>query len=149
MHHRPLPAARPFHVPIAAAIASAALAQTPRFAEVGEPLPDGMGQLGAAADYDGDGDVDLFTATGVVLANGGFFRAGPTLALGPLQNVRSLAVADLTGDGSYAGGVTGAQGRSDVLLPIPAGPAFAGLGFSWQALIENRLTNGFDTWVLP
>jgi hypothetical protein len=49
----------------------------------------------------------------------------------------------------YAGGVTNPNGRSDVLLPIPVNPALAGLGFSWQALIDNRLTNGFDTFLLP
>lgn len=103
--------AAPFRFLVVGAITTAAVAQTPRFAEVGESLPDGMGQLAAAADFEGDGDVDLFTHAGVFLNTGGFFRAGPTLALGVLFNVRSIEVADLTGDG-----------RVDVLVGHVSGP---------------------------
>lgn len=96
---------------ITGAFVAGVSAQVPRFAEIGEPLPDGMGQLAATADFEGDGDVDLFTNTGVFLNTGGFFRAGPTLSLEPLLNVRSIAVADLTGDG-----------RADVLVGHVSGP---------------------------
>src|SRR5690606_24378625 len=64
-----------------------------------------------AADFEGDGDTDLFTSTGVYLNTGGFFRAGPTLSLDYLLNVRSIAVAELTGDG-----------RVDVLVGHVSGP---------------------------
>ena len=96
---------------VLAAIAAVASAQTPRFAEVAEALPDGMGQLIATADFEGDGDADLFTSTGAFLNTGGFFRPGPTLSLGFLLNVRSIAIADLTGDG-----------RIDVLVGHVSGP---------------------------
>jgi hypothetical protein len=96
---------------VTAVLGSGARAQAPRFADVGTPLPAGMGQLAAAADVDADGDLDLFTSTGVFVNTGGFFRAGPALALGPLQNVRTIEVADLTGDG-----------RADVLAGHVSGP---------------------------
>jgi hypothetical protein len=36
-----------------------------------------------------------------------------------------------------------------VPLQIPSGPGFAGWALSWQALITNGFTNGFDVVILP
>jgi hypothetical protein len=85
---------------LAIALSSTAAAQT-LFAEVGEALPDGMGQAIAAADYEGDGDVDIFTTTGVFLNTLGFFTPGPSMPPSFIAGttVQSVAVVDFTGDG--------------------------------------------------
>src|SRR5436190_20874231 len=87
---------------IAAAILCAAVhSQSPLFAEIGEPIPDGVGQAIGVGDVDLDGDVDLYTTVGVFLNAGGFFTPGPvmpaTFVVG--TNMRAIQVADFTGDG--------------------------------------------------
>jgi len=95
---------------------TAVVAQAPRFGQVGDPFPDGMGQLAGVADYEGDGDIDVFTHVGVFLNTNGHFVAGPQMPnFGPLQNTYEFAVADFTGDG-----------RVDVLI-ARAGGTPAGL----------------------
>jgi hypothetical protein len=111
-----------------------AAAQSPLFAEVGEALPDGMGQVFASADYEGDGDPDLFTPSGVFLNTLGFFTPGPVIppppppAFLPLTQVLSVAVADFTGDGfvDVLGGPHGGLIPGMVLFksPGPVGTAF-------------------------
>jgi hypothetical protein len=44
---------------LALLLVAVALGQNPLFAQVGDPLPDGMGQLIAAADFENDGDVEV------------------------------------------------------------------------------------------
>lgn len=110
------------------------MAQGPQLAEVGELLPDGFGQIIGSADYDGDGDVDLFSTSGVYLNDGGFFRPGPTLpaSFDPGTNVRSAAVADFNGDGLVDvlfGRIGGTPGGL-VMMTAPAG---AGTAFVMSA----------------
>ena len=108
----------------------ALLAQNPLFAEVNEPLPDGMGQLIASADYEGDGDVDLFTSSGVFLNDCGYFRAGPKLpaSAAPTINIRSVAVADFTGDGRVDV-LIGRFGGTPAGLALYAAPQAGGAEF--------------------
>ena len=117
------------HVAVAAlagfVVSAVSSAQSPLFAQVGEALPDGMGQLIAAADYEGDGDVDLFTSSGVFLNDDGFFRPGPRLpaSFDPFFNMRSVAVADFDGDGrvDVLAGSVGGPAPGLVLYAAPAG----------------------------
>ena len=106
-------------------------AQGPLFAEVGEPLPDGMGAVVAAADYEGDGDDDLFTTVGVFLNDGGFFRPGPSMppSFDPWFNVRSIAVADFTGDG-LVDVLVGRLGGSSPGLVLHTAPSGGGTTFT-------------------
>jgi hypothetical protein len=41
------------------------------------------------------------------------------------------------------------NGRTDIAAFVPAAPGLAGVTLSWQALVGARLTNGFDTTILP
>jgi hypothetical protein len=116
---------------VAGFLSTAVLAQAPPlFAEIGEPLPDGMSTVIGSADYDGDGDIDLFTTTGVFLNSLGFFTPGPKLPSSflPASNVRSIAVADLTGDGFpdvLVGRGSGAPpGLALFIAPAPGGQTF-------------------------
>ena len=86
---------------LASMLLSTLSAQNPLLAEVGEAIPDGFGQLIGSADYEGDGDADLFSTTGVYLNEGGFFVPGPRLpaAFDPWSGVGSIAIADFNGDG--------------------------------------------------
>jgi len=105
-------------------------AQSPLFVEVGEVVPDGIGQVLGVADYEGDGDDDLFSTVGVFLNEGGFFRPGPVLpaTFDASFNVRSIAVADFNGDGRVdvlAGRLGGAPSGLALFLAPPAnGPEF-------------------------
>ena len=100
---------------VPAVLASLLSAQTPRFAHVGDPFPDGMGQIIGAADYEADGDVDLFSTSGVFLNVNGYFVAGPRMpaSFTPGTNVWAIAVADFTGDN-----------RVDVLVARSGGTPF-------------------------
>lgn len=84
-----------------AVLTSVLAAQNPRLAEVGEPIPDGFGQLVGSADFEGDGDIDLFSTTGCFLNEGGHFVAGPRYdaAFNPGFNIGSMEFEDFDGDG--------------------------------------------------
>lgn len=120
-------------------------AQAPRFAEVGEALPDGIGQVFASADYEGDGDVDLFSTTGVYLNENGYFRPGPRLPAGfvPHFNVRAIAARDFTGDGLVdvlVGRLGGAPSGLALFVAPPAGGAF----FAAQATAIGGQTGVYE-----
>ena len=113
------------------ACASLVSAQSPPlFRQVGDPLPDGMGQAIGGADFEGDGDADLFTSTGVFLNQGGFFSAGPALpaAFNSTLNIRAIAIADVTGDGRVDF-IAGRAGGSPAGISVYAAPAPGGALF--------------------
>lgn len=113
-------------------------AQSPLLAEVGDPIPDGFGQLIAAADYEGDGDVDLFSTNGVYLNEGGFFNPGPKqpALLNPTFNIRSAEVADFNGDGRVDL-MIGRLGGTPAGLVLFAAPAGAGQEFVTVAVLPS------------
>ena len=130
---------------LSALLASSLTAQNPLLAEVGEAIPDGFGQLIAAADYEGDGDVDLFSTSGVFLNDGGFFRPGPTMpaAFDPTFNVRSAEVADFNGDG-LVDLMLGRLGGTPSGLVLLAAPAGAGTAFVASAALPVGGTGFFE-----
>jgi hypothetical protein len=99
-------------------------AQTPRFAPVGDPLPDGFGSASAACDVDGDGDLDLVGTAHVLLNEGrGFFSTGPSTSTAPFLALSSLKAADLNGDQQADLLVTGLNGfiSSEIAVALANG----------------------------
>ena len=128
--------------------AVAALGQNPRFGQVGEPFPDGIGQAIGAADFEGDGDVDLYTTVGVFLNTNGFFTPGPTMPPGfaAAVNIYAVAVADMTGDGRPDVVKAGGGGPTPVPIGISifVAPAGAGTQFTMTPTIPGAaLMNKF------
>ena len=99
-------------------------AQHAVLAEVGEPLPHAMGQVLTAADYEGDGDLDLFTSAGVFVNEGGFFRRGPRWPANYVvtTGVRSMAIADANGDGRLDAFAVEAAGSAAGRRPLHRAP---------------------------
>ncbi|MEQ1632105.1 MAG: VCBS repeat-containing protein, partial [Planctomycetota bacterium] len=115
----------------ALAVCSCLAAQLPPFAQSSQPLPARAGQAIGAADFEGDGDTDLFTTKGVLLNRRGFFESGPSLPASfvPTTNVYCAAIADLTGDGRVDL-LIGRAGGSPSGLAILAAPAPGGTSFT-------------------
>ena len=99
----------------------------------GDPFPDGIGQVFGAGDFDGDGDVDLYTTVGVFLNTRGFFAPGPTMPAGfvATTNIRAILVAEATGDGrpdvlggGGGGGTTTPPGLWLFVAPPSSGTQF-------------------------
>ena len=88
---------------ITVSFAAAAAAQNPLFAQVGDPFPDGMGQATGAADFEGDGDVDVFTSGGVFLNANGFFTPGPTMPPGFVGRGGAISTATASSTRCSAG----------------------------------------------
>lgn len=103
---------------------TAAYGQGRLLADVGGSLPDGIGQVIASADFDGDGDGDLVTSAGVYLANLGVFELGATMPgnYAVTSDVRAVVVADLDGDGRaevvVAQPSAGGSGLTVMSLPL-------------------------------
>jgi hypothetical protein len=115
-------------------LAGALQAQSPRFGQPGDPLPESASNVFAAADYEGDGDLDLFTGAGVLLNEGsGYFTKGPTYPdrLETL-NATTAVVADFTGDGRPDVAFCSSQFAAP-LLRIWAAPAGAGTTYATVA----------------
>jgi hypothetical protein len=94
-------------------IASGVASQQPRFAEVGEPAPATTSNVIGSGDYDGDGDVDVYSTSGVALNDGGgSFTPGPKF---PDVVVRWAAGSGV-GSTTYAFGDVNGDGFADVVM---------------------------------
>ncbi len=128
------------------AFCGAGWGQAPRLAEVGDPIPSGVGAVMGSADFEGDGDVDLFSTTGVYLNEGGHFTAGPRMpsSFSPAVNIRAVALADFNGDGRVdvlIGRAGGAPAGGALHLAPPAGGStflVAATAFTAVAGIASR-----------